>query len=54
MATTSNSSLAAKFKTGQIIALNKLASLLNSENITPPLISDLIKIRTRHLTKKKG
>ena len=30
-----------KIKTGQIIALNRLASLLNSENITPQLISDL-------------
>ena len=45
MATTSNSSLAAKFKTGQIIALNRLASLLNSENITPQLISDLHKYK---------
>ena len=30
-----------KIKTGQIIAMNRLASLLNSENITPQLISDL-------------
>ena len=26
---------------GQIIAINRLASLLNSDNITPQLISDL-------------
>ena len=32
-----------KIKTGQIIAINRLASLLNSENITPQLISDLHK-----------
>ena len=28
---------------GQIIAINRLASLLNSENITPQIISDLHK-----------
>jgi len=32
-----------KIKTGQIIAINRLASLLNSENITPQIISDLHK-----------
>ena len=40
MATTSKFiSLEAKIKTGQIFAINRLASLLNSENITPQLIS---------------
>jgi hypothetical protein len=32
-----------KIKTGQLIAMNRLASLLNSANITPQLISDLHK-----------
>jgi len=32
-----------RFQTGQIIAMNRLASLLNSDNITPQLISDLHK-----------
>ena len=32
-----------KIKTGQLIAMNRLASLLNSEKITPQLISDLHK-----------
>ena len=46
MATTSKFiSLEAKIKTGQIFAINRLASLLNSENITPQLICDLHKIK---------
>ena len=32
-----------KIKTGQIFAMNRLASLLSSENIPPQLISDLHK-----------
>jgi hypothetical protein len=43
-----------KMKTGQIIAMNRLASLLNSENITPSSSVTYIKTRTRHLAKKKG
>ena len=40
MATTSNSSLAVTLER-EIIAMNRLASLLNSKNITPQLNSDL-------------
>jgi hypothetical protein len=41
-----------KIKTGQNIAMNRLACLLNSENVTPQLISDLHK--NKDTTPNKG
>jgi hypothetical protein len=43
-----------KFKTGQIIAIKRLASLLNSANITPQLISDLHKNKGTTPSKEEG